>query len=56
MTKIYHQILVRDKNEPDARTNYYYMDTHYTKEQAVADAEKRLTEGQTAEFVRTEYA
>ena len=55
MTRIYHQILVKDKKEPDARTNWFYMDTHYTKEEAIADAERRLTDGQTAEFVKSEY-
>jgi len=54
MTKIYYQIVVKGKDEPDA--HYYYPSFHYTKEQAIADAERRLTEGQTAEFVRTEYA
>lgn len=55
MTKIYHQILVRDKNEPEACTHCFYPNTHYTKEEAIADAERRLTDGQTAEFVKSEF-
>jgi len=55
MTRIYYQIKVRDTKEPGAVTTWFYSNTHYTQEQAIADAQIRLTETQTAEYIGFEF-
>jgi len=55
MTRIYWQFKIKDKNEPDKTTKAFYANTHFTKEEAEQDAQRRLTEGQTAEYVGFEF-
>jgi hypothetical protein len=55
MTKIYHIIKVKVQGQPERETSFFYSDTYFDQNEALADAVSRLEPGQQAEYQGYEF-